>query len=121
MITYAFLDEIKEKFPLILSRKLINSVDIDDMAIDYNASLEDELNKQLMLLKDKTNLFSEACECGDEIAVKSFLLEMRTHAMSLSGFFDAIAEDATLLIKADGWPDIPEDYQLPDHYNYPNK
>lgn len=119
MITYAFLDEIKKNFPLILSQKLTGPVDIDDMAVDYNASLESQLIKQLTLLQSKTSLFSEACRCNDEVTMKAFLLEIRTHAMSLSSFFDAIAEDATLLIRIDGWPDIPENYQVPEHYNYP--
>lgn len=121
MITYAFLDEIKNAFPLLLSQKLTRPVDTDDMSVNYNTSLENQLIKQLTFLQSKTNLFSESCRCNDEVTMKACLLEIRTHAMSLSGFFDAIAEDATLLIRADGWPDIPENYQVPEHYNYPKR
>ncbi len=113
-----FLDEMKENFLSILHQKSTKSVEIDDMAIDYRHSLEYKLGKQLSLLEDKVNLLSEAKKNADEIAMKAILFEIRIHAMSLSSFFDAIAEDATLLIKTDGWPDIPENYQLPEHYNY---
>lgn len=117
MITYEYLDEIKEIFPLILKQKKIQKVDIDDMAIDYRDSIGDRLDRYLSLLKINTVLLSQAKIENDELAMEVALLRIRTNAMSLSGFFDAIAEDATLLIKADDWPDIPENYQLPEHYN----
>ena len=117
MITYKYLDEIKEIFPLIFKNKKIQQVDLDDMAIDYQDSIGDRLDRYLSLLKSNTELLSRAKIENDELAMEVALLRIRTHAMSLSSFFDAIAEDATLLIKADGWPDIPENYQLPEYYN----
>ncbi|MGV3347103.1 hypothetical protein ACGVWS_15760 [Enterobacteriaceae bacterium LUAb1] len=121
MITYAFLDEIEKNFPLILNGKSTSPADIDEMAVDYSVPLENQLIRQLSLLESKTNLFLEAYKCNDEVTMKAALLEMRTHSMSLSGFFDAIAEDATLLIKTNGWPDIPENYRVPEHYKFLHK
>jgi len=119
MINYEFLNEIKGLFPLILKRKASQSIDTDDMAIDYQDSIVDRLDRQLFLLKENTELLAQAKKENDELVMEVALLRIRTHSMSLSGFFDAIAEDVTLLIKADGWPDIPENYQVPEHYNYP--
>lgn len=91
------------------------------MAIDYQDSIVVRFDRQLSLLKENTELLTQAKKENDELAMEVALLRIRTHAMSLFGFFDAIAEDATLLTKMDGWPDIPENYQVPEHYNYPNK
>lgn len=118
MITYEFLNEIKDLFPLILKQKSAQLVDTDDMAINYKGSIIDRLDRQLFLLKENTELLSQARKENDELAMQAALLRIRSHSMSLSSFFDAIAEDATLLIKADGWPDIPENYQVPRHYNF---
>lgn len=121
MITYEFLDEIKELFPLILKQKTTQPIVTDDMAIDYQDSIVDSFGRQLFLLKENTELLAQAKKGNDELAMEVALLRIRTHAMSLSGFFDAIAEDATLLIRTDGWPGIPENYQVPEHYNYPKR
>lgn len=41
--------------------------------------------------------------------------------MTLSSFFEAIAEDSEVLLKMNSWPEIPEGYQLPAHYGLPGK
>lgn len=121
MITYEFLDEIKELFPLILKQKATQPIVTDDMAIDYQDSIVDRLGRQLFLLKENTELLAQAQKGNDELTAEVALLRIRTHAMNLSGFFDAIAEDATLLIKTNSWPDIPDNYQVPEHYKFPHK
>lgn len=49
--------------------------------------------------------------------MNAFLFEIRIHAMSLSRFFDAITEGATLLLRTGEWPEIPENYQPPERYS----
>lgn len=117
MKNFIFLDEMKENLLSILHQRSTKSVDIGDMAIDYQQSLEDKLVKQLSLLEAKAEFFAEAKKNDDEIAMKAFLFEIRIHAMSLSSFFDAITEDTTLLLRTGEWPEIPENYQPPERYS----
>ncbi|KER04456.1 hypothetical protein LGZ99_13680 [Photorhabdus temperata] len=121
MTNYSFLDEMKENFLGILNQKSAHSVDIDDLSVDYNVLLESKLVRHLELLQSKAALLAQAKIHNDELAIRAAILEIRIHAMSLSSFFDAIAEDTEVLLRTGKWSEIPEDYKIPDHYNYPSK
>lgn len=51
---------MKENLLSILHQRSTKKVDIDDMAIDYQQSLEEKLVKQLSLLETKAEFFAEA-------------------------------------------------------------
>ncbi|CQJ62516.1 hypothetical protein [Yersinia rohdei] len=116
MTMYSYLDEMKGNFLEILNKKSALPVDTDDLAINYNVSLESSLIKYLALLQSKTELLSQAKRSGDEIAIQSALLRLRSHAMSLSSFFDHIVEDIEVILRTGEWLDIPEDYVIPEPY-----
>lgn len=45
---------------------------------------------------------------GDDLALKTALLMVRAHAMSLSSFFDAIVEDSEFLLRNGTWMEFPD-------------
>ncbi|MEM6053006.1 hypothetical protein AAH450_20870 [Erwinia sp. P7711] len=119
MTTYSFLDEMKRDFIDILNRKSPMPIDFNDLAINYNESLETSLVRYLTLLQSKAELLAQAkVNDDDELAMQSALLRLRTHAMSLSSFFDAIVEDTEMVLRTGEWVEIPEGYEPPKHYKY---
>ncbi len=50
----------ERKFTEYSASEVYKKVDIDDMAIDYQQSLEERLVKQLSLLETKAEFFAEA-------------------------------------------------------------
>ncbi|TCV91000.1 hypothetical protein [Biostraticola tofi] len=117
MKTCLFLDEMKDIFLDILCQKSDLPVNTDDLADNYNRSLEMLLIKQLTLLQSKTALLAKAKNNDDELTMRAAILEMRTHAMSLSSFFDNIAEDTEVILETGTWQEFTEDYKIPEHYN----
>ena len=108
-----FLNNIGNNFISILEKKN-PSVDKDNLSINYRRTLKELFDKHLELLHKQEKLLSLAKSEGDEILMQSALLRLRSHAMSLSSFFDAIADDAEFIIRLEGWPEIPEGYKQPD-------
>ncbi|MDU4093332.1 MAG: hypothetical protein E7H57_08680 [Pantoea sp.] len=118
MTTYTFLDEMKRDFMEILNRKSPLPIDTDNLAINYNGSLETSLVRYLTLLQSETELLVQAKVNDDELAMQSTLLRLRTHAMSLSSFFDAIVEDTEMVLRTGEWVEIPEGYEPPKRSEY---
>lgn len=111
MKNHLLFDSMKKNFISILNKKSSNQVNEDDLFIDYSDSLNDIFNKYFSLLEEQEKLLSVAREKNDELEMQSALLKLRTHAMSLASFFEAIVEDAEITLRLDTWHEIPEDYQ----------
>lgn len=108
MTTYSYLDEMKTVFLEVLAQKSEQSIDVDDLSIDYNKSLEYALIKYLALLQSNVDILILAKKNRDELLMQSALLKLRTHAMSLSSFFEYIVEDTELILRTGEWLDIPD-------------
>lgn len=83
MATYSFLDEMKSDFLEIIGKKSSIAVDVDDLSIDYRASLENLLLKYMALCQSRAALLSGAKSVNDELAMQSVLLRLRSYAMGL--------------------------------------
>lgn len=102
------LNNIKVDFIAIFDEKFASPIDKENLSIDYEADLDEQMEKYLRLLSEQEKLLSLAKSKGDEPAMLSALLRLRTHAMSLSSFFDAIVEDTEIILRLDTWPELPE-------------
>ncbi|MGP2518171.1 hypothetical protein [Yersinia sp. 2545 StPb PI] len=120
MISNSLFDSMKEDFISILENKSSSPIDKDDLFIEYNTVLDKKFEKYLDLLQTQGKLLALAKSKDDELAMQSALLRLRTYAMSLSGFFDAIVEDTEIILRLDTWPEIPEGYKLPEYYSDPD-
>ncbi|MEI7377458.1 MULTISPECIES: hypothetical protein [Dickeya] len=116
----SIFESIKGSFISILEEKPSSPVDKNELFIDYSAALDDRFEKYLDLLRAQEMLLTLAKNRGDEFAMQSALLRLRTHAMSLSSFFNAIVEDAEIILRLETWPELPEGYKLPEYYNVPD-
>ncbi|WP_374419292.1 hypothetical protein [Chromobacterium sp.] len=116
MAMYSFLDGMKSDFLKIISEKYSSAVDVDDLSIDYGASLENLLLKYMALCQSSAALLSGAKSVNDELAMQSALIRLRSYAIGLSSLFDAIADNAETILKIGEWPELPEGYELPDCY-----
>ncbi|CAI1023370.1 Uncharacterised protein [Serratia liquefaciens] len=121
MIKEINFDELKDIY-LHLSKVMSKKpIDQGDLLIDYNDKQDASFVRGLELLRDAKELLKQAKLNDDKIAMQAALVYIRVYAMGLSSFFDAFKEDADALLRSSEWPDIPEDYQVPEHYNYPHK
>ncbi len=92
-------------------------------SLDYSLNLDDELQDELKKLISMFAVLKKALDQNDMVAVQTALVMARIYAMNLRNFFDGIFEDIEMIGWTDryNWPKIPEDYKIPDHYNYPEK
>lgn len=121
MINAKDFEELKDIY-LELS-EVIGKVPIDqsDLLIDYSDKQDALLERDFECLKDAKELLKKTRLENDKIATQAALVYIRVYAMRLSSFFEAFKDDADSLLKASKWPDIPENYQLPEYYNFPHK
>lgn len=111
--------ELKMKYIQILQDAFPNNE--KELSFDYNADLDQRFESGMTKLQDAIILLKKAKDANDKIATKTALVYIRVYAMNLSNFFEDFKDDADLLRSSSIWPDIPENYELPEHYNFPHK
>ncbi|NIE72422.1 MULTISPECIES: hypothetical protein [unclassified Pantoea] len=114
-------DELKDIYLQLLEAMPNQPINENDLLIDYSAQQCASFHRGLELLGNAKAFLEKARVNDDKIAMQVALVYIRVHSMNLSSFFDAFKEDADALLKSSDWPDIPEDYEIPSHYNYPVK
>ncbi|NHB90398.1 hypothetical protein ACSLVK_07265 [Photorhabdus tasmaniensis] len=118
MISENYFDELKNIY-LYLSKKISECpIDQGDLLIDYEDKQDALFERNFESLKNAKELLKQAKLNDDKIAMQAALVYIRVYAMGLSSFFDSFKEDADSLLKASDWPNIPENYQFPECYNY---
>lgn len=85
------------------------------------ADLEDTFKSNMSILEDSVKFLSQAREANDDITTQVALVRISIRAMRISNFFLDFNDDADMLLRATDWPDIPENYKVPEHYHYPHK
>ena len=121
MIKDINFDELKGSY-LKLFKVIPNQpIKEDNLLIDYSAQQCASFHRGLELLGNAKAFLEEAILNDDKVAMQVALVYIRVHSMNLSSFFDAFKEDADVLLNSPGWPDIPEDYEIPSYYSYPVK
>jgi hypothetical protein len=95
----------------------------DELSIDYSLNLDEELHSELEKLAKISSVLRKALDEKDMVAVQASLIMSRIHTMNLRNFFNDIYDDIEMIggAKRNSWPEIPENYQIPEHYNYPKK
>jgi len=114
-----FFSELKVKYIQILHDVFPNAE--KELSFDYNADLGQRFESGMTKLQDAIILLKKARDADDKTATLTALVYIRVYAMNLSNFFEDFKDDADLLRSSSIWPDIPENYKLPEHYNFPHK
>ncbi|WP_131177677.1 hypothetical protein [Phytopseudomonas dryadis] len=99
------LDDLRRLFKEIAEAK-IGDFDNGKLSVDYNCDLNEAFNKYAGLLCNSIKMLDSGK--ADDLIAQPALMMIRTHAISLSGFFDSIADDAEFFIKSGRWAEIPE-------------
>lgn len=114
-----FFNDIKDSYVQMMA-SLSSEVE-DELLIDEESDVDDIFYQYLHKLNDSAALLKNAKSAGDELAVQAALVYIRVYSLRLSCFFEDIKDDTDTLLKVSVWPDIPENYQVPEHYNYPKR
>ncbi|WBG91737.1 hypothetical protein N5580_04055 [Pantoea piersonii] len=119
MIKIPFFERIKNTYIQVIQAMSIKLLDRDDLMVDYDSNLDSLFLSDMERLSAATELLRKAKESDDKITMQAALVYIRSSSTRLSGFFENITDDADLFLKKNDWPDIPDDYQVPEDYNYP--
>ncbi len=111
-------ENMKKILSSILTNKIGNSVDFDELSINYKKNLDDNFIKELNLLNNTIFLLNDAHKRQDELAAKAALLILRTHTMGITDYFVAITNDIETILNKSSWEEFPENYKIPDNYNF---
>ncbi|MBS9434687.1 hypothetical protein CE143_06815 [Photorhabdus luminescens] len=120
MIKDLFFEMLNDSYHQ-LSKEISESNVTDNLLIDYESDLNEMYLLDMHRLKEAICLLQKAQLIDDKITMQAALVYIRVHSMRLSGFFEDIKDDSDTFLKNSEWPNIPENYQVPEHYNYPNK
>ncbi|OVZ84548.1 hypothetical protein [Yersinia alsatica] len=121
MIKEINFDELKDIYLQLSKIMPKKPIDESDLLVDYKAQQCASFHRQLELLGNAKEFLVKASLDGDKVAIQAALVYIRVYSMNLSSFFDAFKEDADSLLRSSDWPDIPEHYEIPVHYNCPIK
>ncbi|OLU13289.1 hypothetical protein BVH01_23390 [Pseudomonas sp. PA1(2017)] len=102
MNEFSSLEDLKRLFKEIAKAKMGN-FDCRELSIDYECDLNEAFNRYAGLLCQSIKMLDAGG--ADDSVIQLALMTLRTHAMSLSSFFDAIADDAEFLITAENGTD----------------
>ncbi|HGM4959903.1 TPA: hypothetical protein ACKPZ6_003476 [Serratia liquefaciens] len=119
MTKTTFFNDIKDSYVQMM--ECLSSEVEDELLIDEKLDIDEVFYQYLHKLNDAVMLLRNAKSAGDELTVQAALVYIRVYSIRLSGFFEDIKDDTDMLLKVSVWPDIPENYQVPEHYNYPHK
>ncbi len=89
--------------------------------IDYRSPLQEEVAQDLDWLLQCFDLHRKAMETGDRVTAKSALVLAAGAARTLESTFRNIHDECYKVLHHDArftWPDIPEDYKIPESYDY---
>ncbi|MCW2481587.1 hypothetical protein [Candidatus Symbiopectobacterium sp. NZEC135] len=89
------------------------------LAEDY--SLVESIQKDINNINLAIDLFIEAKKNNDVLAMRAALLHIRCFMLGVSGVFRQTVDDIDRLFKLPTDISFPENYKLPEHYNYPIK
>lgn len=94
-----------------------DELQVDDLYLAEDYSLVDSIQNDIKNINLSIALFMKAKDSNDELA----LLRIRSFMMGVYGVFYQTVEDIDRLFKLPDEISFPEDYKIPEHYNYPIK
>jgi hypothetical protein len=121
MIDISSLDKFKDAYLNLLKHKAGKAFDENDLYLAEDYSIIESLQKDIRNLNLTIELFFNAKENKDELAIQAALLRISTFLSGISGVFEQTREDIDRYVRIPEIADFPENYKIPEHYNYPIK
>ncbi|WP_387467498.1 hypothetical protein ACSLVK_19040 [Photorhabdus tasmaniensis] len=89
--------------------------------LNINSDIIEKYEEYIYDFEQATALLNRTIEENDPIAIQCALTRVRIASLNLSNLYGDLIDDVVLINSQDSWPKIPEDYKIPDHYNYPSQ
>ncbi len=96
-----------------------SSIEKEKLSLDYLINIDEKFQNNMIRLQNAISLLRKARIAKDDLAVRAALAYIKIFTMGLSNFFNDIKDDTLLLSKALRTSDMPDDYKVPGHYNFP--
>lgn len=85
---------------------------------DYKRNWQEGFLRDLRGLREAMRLFEAAIAQGDMVTACCAIVHAGVRSGSLASDFERMSNDFTTMLRTPGWSEIPEDYKIPEHYNY---
>ncbi|XBS68909.1 hypothetical protein ABK905_20460 [Acerihabitans sp. KWT182] len=95
------------------------SINIEELYLDYKVDFDEQFQNDMIRLKNAIILLRKARVAKDDLAARAALTCINIFTMRLADFFDYLKEDTLRLSNALYTCDMPDNYQVPEHYNFP--
>ncbi|XBS68900.1 hypothetical protein ABK905_20415 [Acerihabitans sp. KWT182] len=95
------------------------SINIEELYLDYKVDFDEKFQNNMIRLQNAIILLKKARIAKDDLAVRAALTCINIFTMEIANFFDYLKEDTLRLSNALYTCDMPENYQVPEHYNFP--
>ncbi|XBS68905.1 hypothetical protein ABK905_20440 [Acerihabitans sp. KWT182] len=95
------------------------SIDIEELYLDYKVDFDEQFQNDMIRVKNAIILLRKARVAKDDLAVRAALMYIRIFTMRLADFFDYMKDDTLRLSNTLYTCDMPDNYQVPEHYNFP--
>jgi len=109
-----FFQNLKDILRSEFGARCVGGFDDKNLALDYGNNTDGRIKMFFELIGQMTGKILLARDNNDQIAIQAALIHVRVHAISLSTLFNALADDIETLLLSGGWPEIPENYRLPE-------
>lgn len=97
---------------VVVDQKIQSNINIESEVVEnYEDYVADFLNA--------TELLEKTIKAKDKIAIRCALTRVRMASLNMSNLYQDIVDDVIMINQQDTWPEIPEGYKLPEHYNKP--
>lgn len=121
MIDISMLDKFKDAYLELLKQRSGKEIDMDDLYLEKDYSIVDSIQESMRNLNLTIELFFDAQENNDELAMQAALLRISAFLSGVYGVFSLTTEDIDRFFKLPDDISFPEDYKIPEYYNYPIK
>lgn len=118
MIDISSLDKFKDVYLELLKHEAGEELDEDDLYLAEDFSIVKSFQKDMKNLNLTIELFFAAKENKDELAMQAALLRISTFLSGISEIFEQTREDIDRYVKIPHVADFPENYKIPEQYNY---
>ncbi len=95
------------------------SFTMEELFLDYKVDFDEKFQNNMIRLQNAIILLKKARIAKDDLAVRAALMYIKIFTMALANFFDYMKDDTLRLSNALYTCDMPDNYQVPEHYNFP--
>jgi len=121
MINIDSLDNFSEEYLVLIKKLAKDNFQDEDFYLAEDYSLVDSIKKDIKNINISIELFLNAKNNNDELAMRAALLRIRSFMMGVYGVFYQTVEDIDRFFELSKEITFPEEYKIPEHYNYPLK